>query len=111
MIIYLDKKGNTERIIPEKLFQYSHLQEKFRIVGDFNEVTEFICSFKLPTGETTTLKSMVLEKYEGKNSWVLPIDSSLTYDYGQMKFQFRGTNDGITVATGRGIINILRSSL
>lgn len=111
MILYIDNKGNTTHIVPEQLFQYSHLKGQLRVVGDFEDTTDFVCLFRLPSGETTPQKSMTLESFEGKNSWVLPIDASLTENYGQMRFQFRGTFENQTVATGRGIINIIRSSI
>lgn len=111
MIIYIDTQGNTTHIVPEQLFQYSHNQVVFRVVGDLPKETTFACSFRLPSGETSPQKSMTFEVFEGRHSWVVPITNDITQDYGQMKFQFRGTLDNRTVATGRGIINIFRSDL
>ena len=111
MIIYVDKKGNAYHITSEEVYQNSNEQTDFRIVGDFDPLANFKCSFKLPSGVITPPKDMQYELFSEQNSWKLPITSDLTEDYGIMKFQFRGDLNGKTVATGRGVINIIRSEL
>jgi Trk K+ transport system NAD-binding subunit len=96
MVFYIDRKGNTTHIEPQE-------QDTLRIVGDFKEETELLVSFYLANGLTIRERVMTFEDFDNQASWVYKIEESEKVA-GISKFQFRANQDGVVVATGRGLI-------
>ncbi len=110
MIISLTLNGEIYSVEPEQIYQGANNVNEIFIFAPLSANTSFEMEFTLPNGHIT--KPYVLERIapvsSQLNTWKLVVDAPLTQYYGVVKYQFKGTVNGVTTATGKGSFTILQ---
>lgn len=109
MIIILDGRGAVLNKEFEKINQGSNNSNKIHVIAPFPVNSVLNASFELPNGYVTSnyLMSPLMAINEVLNVWELSItDVAMTQYYGLVKFQIKAINDGITIATAKGLFKV-----
>lgn len=108
MIISLTLNGEIYSVEPEQIYQGANNVNEIFIFAPLSANTAFEMEFTLPNGHIT--KPYILERIapisSQLNAWKLVVDAPLTQYYGVIKYQFKGTINGTTTATGKGSFTI-----